>query len=95
MIVVKVMIEGLGLGFLLYLICALGIRNGAVGMVHLYSSEVQRRVVENGITTEEAIKRRSILFNAFVSPAISYMFLSVRTRSTEQEVLQVASGRCL
>ena len=61
MIVVKVMIEGLGLGFLLYLICALGIRNGAVGMVHLYSSEVQKRVVENGTTTEEAIKRRSIL----------------------------------
>lgn len=68
MIVVKVMIEGLGLGFLLYLICALGIRNGAVGMVHLYSSEVQRRVVENGITTEEAIKRRSILFKCLCIP---------------------------
>ncbi len=32
MIVIKVIIEGLGLGFLLYLICAIGIRNGAVGM---------------------------------------------------------------
>ncbi len=32
MLALKVIIEGLGLGFLLYLICAIGIRNGAVGM---------------------------------------------------------------
>ena len=35
MLIVKVIIEGLGLGFLLYLMCAIGIRNGAIGMVHL------------------------------------------------------------
>ena len=33
MIALKLILEGLGLGFLLYLICAIGIRNGAVGMV--------------------------------------------------------------
>lgn len=38
MFAVKLIAEGLGLGFLLYLICAIGIRNGAVGMVHLSSS---------------------------------------------------------
>ena len=38
MIALKLVLEGLGLGFLLYLICAIGIRNGAVGMVHLYLS---------------------------------------------------------
>ena len=68
MLIVKVIIEGLGLGFLLYLICALGIRNGAIGMVHLYSSEVQRRVIENGLTTADEIKRRSILFKSLCIP---------------------------
>ena len=32
----QVILEGLGLGVLLVLICAVGIRKGAVGMVHLY-----------------------------------------------------------
>ena len=41
----QVILEGLGLGVLLVLICAVGIRNGAVGMVHLYSPEVQDRCV--------------------------------------------------
>ena len=36
-------LEGLGLGVLLILVCALGIRKGAVGMVHLYSPAVQQR----------------------------------------------------
>ncbi|MCR4787057.1 MAG: hypothetical protein K5888_00580 [Lachnospiraceae bacterium] len=60
MLIVKVIIEGLGLGFLLYLICAIGIRKGAIGMVHLYSDEVRKRVVENRLTKAEDIKRRSI-----------------------------------
>ena len=32
----QVILEGLGLGALLVLVCATGIRKGAVGMVHLY-----------------------------------------------------------
>ena len=43
MIVLQITLEGLGLGALLILICAIGIRKGAVGMVHLYSPEVQAR----------------------------------------------------
>ena len=34
--IIEVLIEGLILGILLIGICAVGIRNGAVGMVHLY-----------------------------------------------------------
>ena len=68
MIILKVIIEGLGLGFLLYLICALGIRKGAVGMVHLYSPEVQKRVIDQGVTTAESIKKRSILFKCLCIP---------------------------
>ena len=33
-------LEGLGLGVLLVLICVAGIRKGTVGMVHLYSPAV-------------------------------------------------------
>ena len=39
----QTVLEGLGLGVLLIIICAVGIRKGAVGMVHLYSPEVQER----------------------------------------------------
>ena len=31
------------LGAFLYIVCAVGVRNGAVGMVHLYSDSVQKR----------------------------------------------------
>ncbi len=68
MLVLKVIIEGLGLGFLLYLICAIGIRKGAIGMVHLYSSEVQQRVIDNKLTTAEEIKIRSIVFKSICFP---------------------------
>ena len=44
--ILNVILEGLGLGILLILVCAVGIHNGAVGMVHLYSEEVQNRCVD-------------------------------------------------
>ena len=68
MTIVKVIIEGLGLGVFLYIVCAVGIRNGAIGMVHLYSDSVQKRVVELGLTTQEEIKKKSILFKALCIP---------------------------
>ena len=41
MMILQVILEGVGLGVLYVLVCAIGIRKGAVGMVHLYSQEVQ------------------------------------------------------
>ena len=38
--ILQTILEGFGLGVLLVLVCAVGIRKGAAGMVHLYSSEV-------------------------------------------------------
>ena len=38
--IVQVILEGLGLGILLILVCAIGIRKGAVGMVHLLNLSV-------------------------------------------------------
>ena len=57
MMILQVILEGIGLGVLLILVCAIGIRKGAVGMVHLYSPEVQNRCVTLGLTTHEKIKR--------------------------------------
>ena len=45
---------------MLVLVCAAGIRKGAVGMVHLYSPEVQSRCVELGLTTHEIIRRNKL-----------------------------------
>ena len=75
---IKLILEGLGLGFLLYLICAIGIRNGAIGMVHLYDQKVQERVIQLGMTTQEAIQRRSSLFRSLCLPAyIVYVLVCV------------------
>ena len=65
---IKLLLEGLGLGFLLYLICALGIRRGAVGMVHLYSEAVQKRTVELGLTSSDEIRKRSLVFKGLCIP---------------------------
>ena len=78
MIALKLILEGLGLGFLLYLICATGIRNGAVGMVHLYDSKVQERVVSLGLMTGEEIRKRSVRFKSLCIPGyLVYVLICV------------------
>ena len=62
------MLEGIGLGLILMLICALGIRNGAIGLVHLYNEGVRERVVELGLTTDAKIKRRGSIFKTVCVP---------------------------
>lgn len=63
-LIIKTILEGLGLSALLVLVCAVGIRMGAVGMVHLYSVKVQERCVKQGLTTHKKIKKNSLLFKA-------------------------------
>ncbi len=76
--IVQVLLEGLGLGVLLVLVCAFGIRNGAVGMVHLYDPEVQERCVKLGLTTHEKIKRNKLTFKAVCLPGyIAYVLVCV------------------
>ena len=75
-LILKTVLEGLGLGVLLVLVCAVGIRKGAVGMVHLYSPEVQDRCVRLGLTTHERIKRNALLFKVICVPGyLSYVLL--------------------
>jgi len=74
----NVILEGLGLGALLYLVCAVGIRSGAVGMVHLYEQKVQDRCVSLGLTTHEKIKRNSKRFKLICMPGyIAYVLVCV------------------
>ena len=78
MIARKLVLEGLGLGFLLYLICAIGIRNGAIGMVHLYDQKVQERVVQLGLSTADEIRKRSVLFRILCLPGyLIYVLICV------------------
>ncbi len=69
MLVMKLIVEGFGLGALLVLICAVGIRNGAIGMAHLYDKKVQERVIQLGMMTREAIRKRSVRFRSLCLPA--------------------------
>lgn len=77
--IATLLLEGLGLGVLLILICAFGIRNGAVGILQLYHKEVQDRCVELGLTTHEKIKRNSLMFKLCCLPMyIVYVLVCVR-----------------
>ena len=74
----QTILEGLGLGALLVAVCAVGIRRGAVNMVHFYSDEVQQRCVELGLTTKEKIRQKAILLKAVCVPLyIAYVLICV------------------
>ena len=78
MMILQVFLEGIGLGVLLILVCTIGIRKGAVGMVHLYSPEVQNRCITLRLTTHEKIKRNALLFKAICVPGyIAYVLVCV------------------
>ena len=78
MLVTKLIAEGLVLGLFLYLICAFGIRNGAIGMVHLYDLKVQIRVIELGLTTAEKIRKQSVCFRSLCLPGyLIYVLICV------------------
>ena len=74
----QTILEGLGLGALLVAVCAVGIRKGAVGMVHLYDQKVQERCIALGLTTKEKIRRNALRFKAICIPIyLAYVLLCV------------------
>ena len=76
--ILKIIIEGLILGALLVLYCAIGIRNGAVGMVFLYHRDVQERSVQQGLITEEKIKGNQKIFKILgISSYFIYVLVCV------------------
>lgn len=76
-LILKTIFEGLGLGALLILVCAVGICKGAVGMVHLYGKDVQDRCVKLRLITHEKIKRNALLFKAVCIPGYIAYVLAV------------------
>lgn len=76
--ILQVILEGIGLGILLILVCAIGIRKGAVGMVHLYDTEVQDRCIKLGLITHKKIERSALIFKAVCVPGyIAYVLVCV------------------
>ena len=74
----QVILEGIGLGVLLISVCAIGIRKGAVGLLHLYEPAVQERCVSMGLTTKERIKHNQMLFKVVCLPIyIAYILVCV------------------
>lgn len=74
----KITLEGIGLGIILVLCCAVGIRNGAVGMLHFYHRDVQERCIEMGLKTREQISKRSKLLKTVMMPVyIFYLLIAV------------------
>ena len=74
----QTILEGLGLGALLVLVCAVGIHKGAVGMAHLYDAKVQERCVALGLTTKEKIKQNSLRFKLICVPGyLAYVLICV------------------
>lgn len=74
----QTILEGLGLGALLVTVCAVGIRKGAVGMLHFYDQKVQERCIVLGLTSKEKIKRNSLRFKAICIPMyLAYVVICV------------------
>ena len=74
----QVILDGIGLGVLLVLVCAFGIRRGAVGMAHLYHEDVQARCVSLGLTTREKIRRNAVRMKVCCLPVyIAYVLICV------------------
>ena len=77
-LIIKTILEGIGLGAWLMLVCAFGIRRGAVGMVHLYNQDVQERCISLGLTTREKINWNRSLFKVLCLPIyIAYVLVCV------------------
>ena len=60
-IIMILIVEGIVMCFALLIVCVVGISMGPVGLVLLYEEDVQKRVVETGMTTRERIQRNFII----------------------------------
>ena len=56
-----VILEGLVLAFWLLLVCVVCVASGPAAMVSFYEKDVQRRVVDLGLATEESVKKAGTL----------------------------------
>lgn len=90
MLIIKTVLEGIGLGVILMIVCFIGIRKGAVGMVHLYHRDVQERCIQMGLTTMERIKKRSLLMKLAFIVYIAYVLTAVYVINGTREFIPAA-----
>ena len=79
-----VILEGLVLAFWLLLICVVCMAKGPAAMAAFYEKDVQKRVVELGLGTEEQVKKASLAAVLamlvpvlFAVPAVVYLYNGV------------------
>ena len=73
-----IIFEGLVCCLVVLLSCVIGIANGPVNMVFFYDKQVQDRVVENGLISEEKIRQNFNRFKLFgVLPYFVFVVTSV------------------
>ncbi len=79
-----IILEGLVLAFWLVLICVVCMAKGPAAMVAFYEKNVQERVVELGLATEEQVKKESLtavlamlIPVLFIVPAVVYLYNGV------------------
>ena len=90
--ILRVVLEGLVLGALLILLCAIGIRKSPVNMVYLYPLQVQERCVKLGLTTHNKIKRGRAIFKAICIPGyIIYSLVCVYAINDARGFWQIAA----
>ena len=97
-----VILEAVVMCFVLLIICVVGMANGPEGMVFFYEKEVQKRVIELGLTTEEKIrKRKTVTFFALMIPQfllVPYMVYGINgakdagTAAFQMIVIYLISG---
>ena len=97
-----VILEAVVMCFVLLIICVVGMANGPEGMVFFYEKEVQERVIELGLTTEEKIrKRKTVTFFALMIPQfllVPYMVYGINgakdagTAAFQMIVIYLISG---
>ena len=97
-----VILEAVVMCFVLLIICVVGMANGPEGMVFFYEKEIQERVIELGLTTEEKIrKRKTITFFALMIPQfllVPYMVYGINgakdagTAAFQMIVIYLISG---
>ena len=97
-----VILEAVVMCFVLLIICVVGMANGPEGMVFFYEKEVQERVIELGLMTEEKIrKRKTVTFFALMIPQfllVPYMVYGINgakdagTAAFQMIVIYLISG---
>ena len=75
MIIPMILFEGIVLSFVILVACVVGIANGPVGLVSLYEKEVWDRCIENGLTTEERIKKNANMCKLITLPLMLIVVL--------------------